>query len=104
MNFRVKIFILTLLLVVVLAFTYLLGGWLFDRAHFRLGEYGVFIEKVCGKDVTGVQGVWYVGYQRVEEAYVYAGVVWGVMLGFCISFALWLTGQISKAKNEKEKL
>ncbi len=82
MKTKTRIFLLTVALIAVTITLYFLSHAFFEHARSLLW-------------------FWYSGYEKIEEAYVLAGVSYGMIIGFLVSFLLWLLVQIRKRKGEK---
>ena len=91
--FKSKVIVLYIMIVGIL----LVAGYVQiivarESLHNALGEYGVMIAKLQGKDTTGMLRIWYEGFETVEATYqpsLMLGIGVGVGIGLVPFILLW---------------
>lgn len=86
-NYYKKGLVVIALCAVIAVSLYGVGCFFLSQAHDVLGKYGVGIKEIYGENVSGLEGTWFRGYEAVEQAYLFPGLVWGFAIGHLLVVA-----------------
>jgi len=66
------------------------------RAYAFFGKYGVDIARNHGENVTHTLGIWYDNWTIVEFSYLVAGIPYGVIIGFVVSYLIYMASKLKE--------